>query len=72
MNTSFFQAALFIYLLGTGISLAYLVSLRQMLARLGPLALAVGFAVHTSALVLRYIEAGYTPITNLNESLSFF
>ena len=72
MNLSFFQAALFIYLLGTGISLGYLISLRQRLARLGPLTLAVGFAVHTLALLMRYLEAGYTPITNLHESLSFF
>ena len=72
MNVSFFQAALFIYLLGTAISLAYLVSLRRPLSRLGTIALGVGFTVHTLALVLRYIEAGYTPITNLHESLSFF
>jgi ABC-type transport system involved in cytochrome c biogenesis permease subunit len=72
MNLSFFQAALFIYLLGTAISLAYLVSLRRPLSRLGTIALGVGFTVHTLALLLRYIEAGYTPITNLHESLSFF
>jgi len=72
MNLFFFQAALFIYLLSTGISLAYLVSLRKSLSRLGTFGLAVGFFVHTLALVLRYIEAGYTPITNLHESLSFF
>ncbi len=72
MNLSFFQAALFFYLLGTAISLAYFISLRKPLARLGTFALAVGFGVHTLALVLRYLEAGYTPITNLHESLSFF
>ena len=58
--------------MGTAISLAYLVSLRRPLSRLGTIALGVGFTVHTLALVLRYIEAGYTPITNLYESLSFF
>lgn len=72
MNLFFFQAALFIYLIGTAASLAYLVFLRKALSRLGTVALAVGFIVHTLALVSRYIEAGYTPITNLHESLSFF
>ena len=72
MNLFFFQVALVIYLLGTGISLAYLVSLHKRLSRLGTLALGVGFVAHTLALVWRYMEAGYTPITNLHESLSFF
>ena len=31
-----------------------------------------GFALHCATLVARYIEAGYTPIVNLHESLSFF
>jgi cytochrome c-type biogenesis protein CcsB len=72
INLFFFQAALFIYLLSTGISLAYLVSLRKPLSRLGTFGLVVGFFVHSLALVYRYMEAGYTPITNLHESLSFF
>jgi cytochrome c-type biogenesis protein CcsB len=72
MNLLFFQAALVIYLLGTGVSLAYLVSLRKRLGRLGTFVLGVGFVVHTLALVSRSLEAGYTPVTNLHESLSFF
>jgi cytochrome c-type biogenesis protein CcsB len=72
MNLLFLQAALFIYLLGTGISIAYLVSLRKKLAQLGTFILAGGFGIHTLALVSRSLEAGYTPITNLHESLSFF
>jgi cytochrome c-type biogenesis protein CcsB len=72
MNLFFFQAALFIYLLGTVASLAYLVFLRKPLSRLGTVALAAGFILHTLALISRYIEAGYAPITNLHESLSFF
>ncbi len=34
--------------------------------------LVIGFAVHLVALLLRYFVAGYTPITSLHESLSFF
>jgi cytochrome c-type biogenesis protein CcsB len=72
MNMYFFQAALFIYLMGTGASLAYLISLRKGLSRLGIFSLTLGFIVHSLALVSRYGEAGHTPITNLHESLSFF
>jgi len=72
MNFYFFQAALFIYLFGTGASLAYLISLKKPFYKGGQFALAVGFIVHSLALISRYLEAGYTPITNLHESLSFF
>lgn len=72
MNIIIFMAALIIYLLGTAASLAYLVSLRRLFSKLGKFTLAAGFAVHSAALVVRYFEAGYTPITNLHESLSFF
>jgi len=72
MNIIFFQAALTIYLLGTAVSLVFLISLRRGLSRLGTFVLTGGFIVHSLALLWRYIEAGYTPITNLHESLSFF
>jgi cytochrome c-type biogenesis protein CcsB len=72
MNVLFFQAALFLYLFGTGASLAYLILLRKKFSQLGTIALTGGFIVHSLALVLRYLEAGHTPITNLHESLSFF
>jgi cytochrome c-type biogenesis protein CcsB len=72
MNLLFFQAALFLYLFGTGASLAYLILLRKKFSQLGTIALTGGFIVHSLALVSRYMEAGHTPITNLHESLSFF
>lgn len=72
MNIIFFQAALIFYLLGTASSLAFLIFLRKIFSHIGKLALTGGFAVHSLALVLRYSEAGHTPITNLHESLSFF
>jgi len=72
INLVFFQAALIAYLLGTAVLLAYLITLRKLLSRAGIAALVVGFIIHSLALTWRYIEAGYTPITNLYESLSFF
>jgi len=72
MNILFFEIALVLYLLGTAASLAYLVSMKKGLSKIGPFALAAAFAVHSLALIIRYFEAGRTPITNLHESLSFF
>jgi len=72
MNIIFFQAALVVYLFGTAFSLAYLISLRKFFSLAGKYTLFGGFIVHSCALVWRYAEAGYTPITNLHESLSFF
>jgi cytochrome c-type biogenesis protein CcsB len=72
MNVVFFQLSIIIYFLGTIASLAYLISLRKFLSQMGTYTLGVGFAVHSLALVFRFFEAGYTPITNLHEALSFF
>lgn len=72
MNLIFFAATLFIYLLGTGMALIYLITLKKSLAGISNLIIGVGFLAHTGALISRYLEAGYTPITNLHEALSFF
>jgi cytochrome c-type biogenesis protein CcsB len=72
MNIIFFQVALVLYLIGTASSLVFLIFLRKIFSRVGNWALTGGFVVHSAALLIRYLEAGYTPITNLHESLSFF
>jgi cytochrome c-type biogenesis protein CcsB len=54
-------------------SILYLVSLsRFRVVNWAFICLATGFTVHLAATILRYLDAGYTPITNLHESLSFF
>jgi cytochrome c-type biogenesis protein CcsB len=72
MNILFFQSALILYLVVTVIFLAYLISPKKMISRIGMICLVSGFIIHSFALLSRYLEAGYTPITNLHESLSFF
>ena len=72
MNIQFFKFASLFYLLGTLAYLVYILSLKEALSRLAVTIITVGFASHTLALVARYVEAGYTPVTNLYESLSFF
>jgi cytochrome c-type biogenesis protein CcsB len=72
MNAQFLQITLGFYLAGTIAYLIYLVTSYQRAAWVGKLLLGAGFGAHFITLVLRYIEAGYTPVVNLHESLSFF
>jgi cytochrome c-type biogenesis protein CcsB len=72
MNIFFFKLAASLYLVGTLLYLAHIVSLKQPLSRLATTAVSIGFISHSLALLTRYVEAGHTPVTNLYESLSFF
>lgn len=72
MNIYFFKLASLFYLLGTLSYIIYLLILKDSLSKLATTIVTIGFASHTLALFARYLEAGYTPVTNLHESLSFF
>jgi cytochrome c-type biogenesis protein CcsB len=72
MDIQFFKFASLFYLFGTLAYLAYIIFLRELLSKLAPIIVSIGFASHTLALITRYAEAGHTPVTNLYESLSFF
>ena len=72
MNVIFFKIASVLYLLGTLAYLSYIASLRKTFSKLAVTFVSIGFASHTLALLTRYVEAGYTPVTNLYESFSFF
>jgi cytochrome c-type biogenesis protein CcsB len=61
-----------LYLITTILYLVYLWSRKAVLETVGYYTLACACLVHLAVTVFRYIEAGYTPITNLHESLSFF
>jgi cytochrome c-type biogenesis protein CcsB len=71
-NIYFFKIASLFYLLGTLSYSVYILFLKESLSKLGAAIVAIGFVSHTLALLARYAEAGYTPVTNLHESLSFF
>src|SRR4030065_627326 len=72
MDILFFKFASFLYLFGTLAYLAYVLFLKGGLSRMAAVIVSFGFASHTLAILTRYFEAGYTPVTNLYESLSFF
>jgi cytochrome c-type biogenesis protein CcsB len=72
MNIQFFKFASFLYLFGTLAYLAYIFFLKEALSKIAVILTSFGFAIHTFAILTRYVEAGHTPVTNLHESLSFF
>ncbi len=72
MNIYFFQFTTLLYLLGVLTYLLHIIFLKEALSRLATLLVSLGFVSHTFAFITRYMEAGYTPVTNLHESLSFF
>jgi cytochrome c-type biogenesis protein CcsB len=69
---SILYLALALYLASTFFYLSFLITDRPRFNRFGFSFLLAGFVVHLLSLLLRYLAAGYTPITNLHESLSFF
>ena len=71
MNVYMHYAALACYLLSTFAYAAYLTWNRHHIERTAHYLLAAGFLLHFASALARYFEAGYAPITNLYESLSF-
>ncbi|GAB4256461.1 MAG: c-type cytochrome biogenesis protein CcsB [Deferrisomatales bacterium] len=60
------------YLVATVLHLAHLVALKPALRAWARWATWGGLGLHTAALVVRFVQAGYTPVTSLHEAMSFF
>jgi cytochrome c-type biogenesis protein CcsB len=72
MNVYFFKISSLFYLLGTIAYLSHIIFLKDFLSRVAATIVSIGFASHSLAILIRYLEAGYTPVTNIHESLSFY
>lgn len=72
MSVYLFYISIFFYLLSTTFYLIYLFISKRIVGRLGHYSLMIGFFVHLVSMFFRYLNAGYTPITNAHEALSFF
>jgi cytochrome c-type biogenesis protein CcsB len=68
----FFYIALFLYVISTIFYLLYLTVSKKIFERLGHYFFIAGLFIHFLATFFRYLKAGYTPITNTYEALSFF
>ena len=72
INILFFKLGAFFYFIGAMTYLTYILVLKEILSQIAATVVFIGFGLHTLALIARYVEAGYTPVTNLYESFSFF
>jgi len=72
MHVFLLKATTVFYLVGALLYLYFIVTLHERGARLGRMFLLIGLLLHAVGFVARYALAGYTPVTNLFESLSFF
>ena len=72
MNESLlFSITFFLYILSGIFYLFFLFSKKETAAKTGFSITCGGLVVHTAALILRTIESGHAPFTNMYESLSF-
>ena len=72
MSESSIFTVTFVLYIGAALAyLAFLYGKRERYARAGFAAALFGLALHTVALILRTIESGHAPFTNMYESLSF-
>ena len=72
MHISLLKATTFFNLAGSALYLYFIVTMDERGARYGRWLLLSGGGLHLAGFAARYVVAGYTPITNLFESLSFF
>ena len=72
MSVWMLKGTALVYLLAAVLQLAYLVTLQPGVRTWAQRITWGAFGLHTLARVVRFIEAGYTPVTNLHEALSFF
>ncbi len=70
-ETTFFVLTFLFYILAAALYLGYLFSKKEKVAASGSTIALLGLILHTVALILRTIESGHAPFTNMYESLSF-
>jgi cytochrome c-type biogenesis protein CcsB len=72
MSLLLFKITLLCYLATTCAYLTHVASGRSLAEKIGRWLMRGTFALHCITLAVRFFEAGYTPVANLHESLSFF
>jgi len=72
MHIALLKVTVLFYLAGALAYLYFIVTMKERGAKLGRMFLLIGVILHALGFGTRYAAAGYTPITDLFESLSFF
>jgi cytochrome c-type biogenesis protein CcsB len=70
-EATFFLLTFILYVLAAAFYFAFLFSKKESSARTGFTLAFLGLLLHTLALILRTVESGHAPFTNMYESLSF-
>lgn len=72
MNLWVLRLAIVLYAAAVGAQMVHLATLKNVVRMMAARLTWAAFGVHTLVLALRFIEAGYTPVTSLHEAYSFF
>ena len=70
-EATLFLITFIVYIIAAFFYLVFLFSKKESLAKTGLYVVTIGLFIHTLALILRTIESGHAPFTNMYESLSF-
>jgi ABC-type transport system involved in cytochrome c biogenesis permease subunit len=70
-ESTLFTAAFILYILSAFFYLSFLLNKKEKWTKTGRALAAAGLVLHTAALILRTVESGHAPFTNMYESLSF-
>jgi len=70
-ESTIFTLTLFLYMISASFYLAFLFSKKPERAKIGSVMAIIGLVLHTAALIVRTVESGHAPFTNMYESLSF-
>lgn len=72
MPVFFFIATIMLYFVGTAFYLAYLLRRSEALSKVSLGITALGFAMHSAALLSRMVEVGQLTLASFHEAMSFF
>ena len=72
MSFLLFQGSVAIYLLSAAAYLVFFLTKKTTVRRIGRAIFLTAFLLHTVNIIVRYFEAGHTPITSHHETVSFF
>jgi cytochrome c-type biogenesis protein CcsB len=72
MDITLLKFSALLYILSSASFLVYIFYLRDPVPRLSPLLLFFGFLLHTAALGVHFLQAGYAGVNQLREAVSFY
>ena len=72
MDVTLLKVTAVLYLLASASFIVYIFLVRDFVSRLSPIILFAGFAVHTAALGIHFLQTGYPGVAQFREALSFY